>query len=87
MIHQMRLSVVVVALGTFPSFGQKIRGEIIYPPPPISGHKAFLREGGGGEYFDFIRTPFFYTPPTPRRVFQGGGIYKMWGPPKNDPRD
>ena len=61
----------------------EVQGEIIYtpPPPPISGHKAFLGEGGGGGvYFEaprgrnFIRPPppFIHPPPL-------GGYFQGWG--------
>ena len=67
----------------------KIRGEIIYAPPPLPPFLAirhFSGEGGGGVYFEaprgrnFIPPPPFYTPPTPRRVISGVGgvgVYKI----------
>ena len=49
-------------------------------PSPISGHKAFLRQGGGDiisrpPATGVLYTPPFYTPPTPRRVFSGMGAW------------
>ena len=51
------------------------------PPPPISGPKAFFREGVGvyilrPQAVGILYAPPFYTPPTPRRVFSGVG---GWG--------
>ena len=68
----------------------KIRGEIIYAPPPPSPYflakRHFSGEGGGGVYLSpheagiLYAPPPFYTPPTPRRVFSGVGgvgVYKI----------
>ena len=62
----------VLLFGTFPSpFLALLQGEIIYappPPPPHFGQKTFLRERGGGAYFEaprgrnFIPPPLLYTP-------------------------
>ena len=64
--------------------------DYIHPPPlpPIFWLKGIFQGGGGGGgggvYFEaprgrnFIRPPPpFYTPPTPRRVFQGWGCIKF----------
>ena len=57
----------------------------LYTPPsptPISGRKAFFRGGGVGVYIlrphaaGILCAPRFYTPPTPRRVISGVGV---WG--------
>ena len=59
--------------------------EKLYTPPPLPHfwpERNFY--GGGGGYIlkpprqEFFSPPLFYTPPTPRRVFSGVGVYKIW---------
>ena len=64
------------------------RNYIRPPPSPISDQRHFSGERGGGVYSEpprgryFIRPPL-YTPPTPRRVFSGVGVYKIRPPIMN----
>ena len=53
-----------------------------YIPPPLSGHKAFSWRGcifWGPTWQDFYTPhPPFIHPPSPRGVFSGVGVYKIW---------
>ena len=59
----------------------------LYIPPPLHGpltSRHFLRTGKG-LYCEAPPVAEFYTPPvytpTPRRLFSGEGVYKIWPPP------
>ena len=83
----------VSVISAHPASNSFFPGRNFSPPPPhpISGHKAFFREGGGSVYFEaprgrnFIRPPPpppFIHPPPLEGSFQGwgGGACIKFGP-------